>query len=1016
MIKNLSLRLKIFAFVTAVVVVIFLAVIWIVTTMSTSLAKRDAYNLAEEMADKYKNEIKAELQGARVTSETLATVFGTLKDHGLTDRDMMNDILKNALIQKEYITAFCIAYAPNALDGLDAEYAGHGPEYDETGRYAPYWNKLGGNIDVEPLYDIDIADWWYVPRDTKQEYITDPYPYMVQGNEVMLESLIFPIIHNDEFLGIISSDIVLDTLQDMVSRVDANENGRYTQIFSNSGIVAAHPDKKYLAKDITEVLAYDMLVRNPSLAGAALTIAEQYLPNAIIEAETDEEYAQIKSGLEQFVGQLRAYAANNSDFHIDLSLLTTDMAMAILGASDMQLRHAEEIKGCISSGTLHIDDNQDYYTVYMPIRFSEVTNPWAVAVSFPMAEVLKNANDIRNFLLIMSAVAVCIIAILLYVISKSISKPVLKLAEAAKAIGEGDFDVSVPQSSGNNEISVLSGAFSIMAIKIDDLIHKLQDYAQELQEKNENLQHLNESLIVARDQAEESSRAKSDFLSNMSHEMRTPLNAIIGMISIGKSADNPERKDYTLGKIEDASVHLLGVINDVLDMSKIEAGKLELSPLDFSFEKMVRKVVNVINFRVEEKHQSLHVSIDRNIPRKLFGDDQRLSQVLTNLLSNAVKFTPEEGEIRLEVTLAGDESSVVTLQFEVSDTGIGINQEQQKLLFTSFQQADNSTSRRFGGTGLGLAISKRIVEMMGGRIWLESEPGVGSTFLFTVHLTHVKGDYTALLNPGVNWDNVRIVAVDDDEEVCDFFRETAAALGITCETAACAEDLLVMLENNISHDIYFIDWKMPGIDGIELTRRIKGNGGKSVVTMISSTAWNVIAENALKAGVDRFLSKPLFSSDIADCINECVGIDEFKENLQEDVPDVFTGKCLLLAEDVDINREIVLALLEPTDITIDCAENGLEAVRMFSDNPQRYDIIFMDVQMPEMDGLEATERIRGADVPQAKTIPIVAMTANVFKEDIEKCLASGMNDHIGKPLDFDDVLAKLRKYLESRVN
>ena len=1011
MLKNLNLRVKIFAFVTTVVIVTFLVVFWIVTTMSTSLAKRDAYTLAEEMADKYKNEIKAELQGARVTSETLATVFGTLKDHGLTDRDMMNDILKNALIQKKYITAFCIAYAPDALDGMDAEYAGHGPEYDETGRYAPYWNKLGEVIDVQPLYDIDIADWWYVPRDTKQEYITDPYPYMVQGKEVMLESLIFPIIHNGEFIGIISSDIVLDTLQEMVSRVDNNDSGGYTQIFSNSGIVAANPKTAYLAKDVTEVLAYDMLVSNPSIAASALKQAERYLQDNRLDAAADEEQLEIQKGLETFVEQLRAYASNRNDLQLDVTLLSPEMALAILGASQDCLQHANEIKSSINNGALHIDDDQDYYTVYMPIQFSEATKPWSVAVSFPMAEVLSNARDIRNFLLAMSIAAICVIAILLYVIAKNISKPVLELAEAAKEIGEGNFGVDLPLISGNNEISVLSGAISIMAMKIDDLVHKLQDYAQELQEKNENLQSLNESLIIARDQAEESSRAKSDFLSNMSHEMRTPLNAIIGMISIGKSADNTERKDYTLGKIEDASIHLLGVINDVLDMSKIEAGKLELSPLDFNFEKMIRKVVNVINFRVEEKHQTLHVSIDSNIPHRLFGDDQRLSQVLTNLLSNAVKFTSEEGVIRLETHFIGEENGVVTLRFEVNDNGIGISKEQQKLLFSSFQQADNSTSRRFGGTGLGLAISKRIVEMMSGSIWIESEPGVGSTFLFTVQLSHGKGDLASMLDPGVNWSNIRIIAVDDDKEICDFFTETAAGFGINCETASCAEDVLKMLNQNITHDIYFIDWKMPGLNGIDLAKEIKSNGGKSVVTIISSTAWSVIADEAQAAGVDRFLSKPLFSSDIADCINECVGIGPYSEDLHKRAPDKFTGRCLLLAEDVDINREIVIALLEPTEIEIDCAMNGAETLKLFRENPERYDIIFMDVQMPEMDGLEATRRIRELDIPQAKTVPIIAMTANVFKEDVENCLAAGMNEHIGKPLDFDEVLVKLRTYI-----
>jgi len=1011
MIKNLNLRVKIFAFVTAVVIATFLAVIIIVTTMSTNLAKKDAYNLAEEMADKYKNEIKAELQGARVTSETLATVFGTLKDHGLTDREMMNDILRNALVQKEYITAFCIAYAPNALDGKDAEYAGFKPEYDETGRFAPYWNKLGVNIEVQPLYDIDVSDWWIVPRDTRDEYITDPYPYMVQGNEVMLESLIFPIIHKGEFIGIISSDIVLDKLQDMVAKVGANNNGAYTEIFSNSGIVAAHKNTKYLAKDVIEVLAYNMLIEHPSIAKEALITAEKYLEDNPLDAEADEEQSKIHEGLIEFADQLSLYAAKPGGSRPDISLLSLEMALAILGTDHEQLEKANVIKNSINTGKMYIDGNQDFYTVYMPIQFSEATNPWSVAVSFPMSNVLKNAKDIRTFLLLMSLVAVCLVAVLLYVIAKNISKPVLELAKAAETIGEGNFNVNLPPTRGNNEISVLSGAFKTMTVKIDDLVHKLQDYAQELVEKNENLQLLNESLIIAKDQAEESNRAKSDFLSNMSHEMRTPLNAIIGMITIGKSTADPERKNYSLGKIEDASIHLLGVINDVLDMSKIEAGKLELSPMDFNFEKMIRKVVNVINFRVEERRQTLHVSIDKKIPRRLFGDDQHLSQVLANLLSNAVKFTPEEGSIRLDTYLVGEKDGVCTLRFEVNDTGIGISPEQQKQLFHSFQQADNSTSRKFGGTGLGLAISKRIVEMMDGKIWIESELGEGSTFLFTVQFKHGREDHAGLLNPGVNWNNIRILAVDDDIEICKFFMDATAAFGVSCDTAVCADDVLKMLDQNITHDIYFIDWMMPGMNGIELAKKIKSYGGKSVVTMISSAAWSAISEEAIKSGVDRFLPKPLFSSDIADCINECVGIVDSTEAVPNDESNEFAGHRLLLAEDMEINREIVMALLQPTGIDIDCAENGKEALRIFSENPGNYDAILMDVQMPEMDGLEATRHIRSLDIPQAKTTPIIAMTANVFKEDVEKCLAAGMNEHIGKPLDFYDVMNLLRKYL-----
>jgi signal transduction histidine kinase len=397
-------------------------------------------------------------------------------------------------------------------------------------------------------------------------------------------------------------------------------------------------------------------------------------------------------------------------------------------------------------------------------------------------------------------------------------------------------------------------------------------------------------LTRARIDAEAASTAKSNFLANMSHEMRTPMNAIIGMTSLAKSSGEIERKDYYLEKIENASNHLLGVINDVLDMSKIEANKLELSFLEFNLEKMLQRVSAVIASRLEEKHQTLTVKLNKDMPVNVIGDEQRLAQVITNLLSNAVKFTPEDGAIRcsldcVQSTPPGPDNSIM-IQVEISDTGIGMTEEQQARLFTSFQQADSSISRRFGGTGLGLAISKRIVEMMSGTIWVTSRAGEGSTFGFTVKLEK-KAD------------------ADGNEE-----RESGGA-----ET---------------------VPYKEPGC---------------------------------------------------------------------------FKGYTVLLAEDVEINREIVLALLEPTELSVDCAENGAEALSMFTKDPGKYRMIFMDIHMPEMDGYETTRRIRALDIPQAKTIPIVAMTANVFRQDIENCLAAGMNDHIGKPLNFNEVLRKLQKYL-----
>lgn len=410
--------------------------------------------------------------------------------------------------------------------------------------------------------------------------------------------------------------------------------------------------------------------------------------------------------------------------------------------------------------------------------------------------------------------------------------------------------------------------FFITSIAINILIYIFcKSYAQTL-----------DALTKAKNDANLAAEAKGTFLSNMSHEMRTPMNAIIGMTSIAEKADSAEEKDYAIEKIKIASHHLLGVINDILDISKIEAGKFELSHIEFSLDKMMQQIMNIIHFRLNEKQQHFSLNIDKNIPGFFIGDDQRLAQVIINLLSNAVKFTPDKGSVSLDMQLLGKKDDVCEIQIKVSDTGIGIHSEKQAYLFDSFSQVDSGTSRTFGGTGLGLPISKSIIELMGGSIRVESELGKGSVFTFTVKI---------------------------------------------------------------------------------------------------------------KSG------------------SEAAVIDS-----AEDVPPTvrsWEGRRILLAEDVEINREIVLVLLEPTLLEIDCAVNGTEAVRMFSE--YSYDLIFMDMQMPEMDGLEATRRIRTLDVPNAKTVPIIAMTANVFREDVEKCLDAGMNDHVGKPLDFNEVLDILQKYL-----
>ena len=378
--------------------------------------------------------------------------------------------------------------------------------------------------------------------------------------------------------------------------------------------------------------------------------------------------------------------------------------------------------------------------------------------------------------------------------------------------------------------------------------------------------------------AQNASQAKSVFLTNMSHEIRTPMNAIIGMTSIGMSAFDINRMKDCFTKIDEASKHLLGLINDILDMSKIESGKFDLSESEFDFNRMIEQIINVNKFRIDEKDQILQVNLDEKVPSYFYGDDQRIAQVITNLMSNAIKFTPEKGSISLDVRYLDEVNEVCTIEVAISDTGIGISKEQQEKLFTPFQQAENNTTRKYGGTGLGLAISKSILEMMGGTIRIDSELGKGSTFTFTIQIKRSMGEET-----------------DSTTEI-------------------------------------------------------------------------------------------------------------------EDI-DLFKGHHILLAEDVEINREIVIELLAPTEIIIDCAENGREALEMFEASFDKYELIFMDMQMPEMDGLEATRKIRALDIPKAKKIPIIAMTANAFREDVTKCIEAGMNGHLGKPLDINEVIAKLHTYL-----
>lgn len=522
-------------------------------------------------------------------------------------------------------------------------------------------------------------------------------------------------------------------------------------------------------------------------------------------------------------------------------------------------------------------------------------------------------------------------------------------------------------------------------------------------------------LVLAREDALAGTRAKSAFLASMSHEMRTPMNAIIGMATIGRSATDEARKNYAFGKISDASIHLLGIINDVLDISKIESGKLELSPSEFVFEEMLQRVVNVTGGPFAEKEQSFLVRIDDAIPATLICDDQRFAQVITNLLSNAVKFTPQHGAIRLDARLLSEEKGICTIQIDVSDTGIGLNEEQQMRVFKSFEQAEGSTTRKYGGTGLGLSISKNLVELMGGEIWVKSEEGKGATFSFTVRAAVGSRRNIRALPDGPEWGNFSLLLVCGNAKVLEYFSGMMEKLGLESESASSGEEAVALMHERGGYDLFFVDWRIGDIDGVELARQIKDwDTDQKVVLLATPAEWDKLLANGKIVSADKILSKPILPSAITACIAECLAPErqaEQDDTLEGGSGDDYSGRIILLAEDVEVNREILLALLEDTGVTIDCAENGAEAVSMFRENPGRYEMVFMDVQMPEMDGYEATRVIRAMEVSGAKEIPIVAMTANVFREDVEACRQAGMNDHVGKPLNLEEVLDKLRRYL-----
>ena len=899
-----SLKSKIlFATVIPVIVtfaLIFSFVFISFTSFSDEMAKLKFLETSQEYARDFEKKINDAMNYLTIITSDLETRIVT----GQTNREALQRTIFAVFSDYSLLDGSSIYFEPNMFDGKDIHNAGSYFGTAKSGRICWYFYRDQGQIAYLPEAmkdDIEFEMPHYTMAKEKNKPIyTDPVTYEVDGKDIHIFTLTYPVrSRKGEFLGAVTVDIFLDDLYDKLRNEKIYDTG-YIGIYNDRSCIVYCPIYEYIGRTREEAGIGDDLGDFREAAGylngrsiingkeTLVAINPIYLPRLdsylyiSVTAPRDEIYAEIRKTMAYlFISSIAVIGA--------IASLVYFLIRKISAPIDEITQSVDKIAG----GEYNARIEGAYKGEYAVVK--ESVNKMADSIEAHINESRKSLRILENILDGIDAVIYVSVpdtGEILFVndyMKKQFNLQDVSVGQICYKVLQKDLD-EMCEDCPCRELDQEPDRIVVWEEKhsLTNRVYRNTDrYIDWPGYKSVHLQHAVDitELLAAKEQAEQGSRSKSEFLSRMSHEMRTPMNAIIGMTGIAKNSDDPAKKEYCLDRIDEASRHLLGVINDVLDMSKIEADKFELSFTEFSFEHMLSGALNVVKFRIDEKQQEFSTVINPAVPAFLVGDEQRLIQVITNLLSNAVKFTPEGGAIRLEAGVTSVKEGVYTLRVEVVDSGIGISKEAQGNLFRSFEQADGSITRKYGGTGLGLVISKRIVQLMGGDIWVESELGKGSAFIFTFN-----------------------------------------------------------------------------------------------------------AEEGYESGPGA-LPEP--SGD---------QIADEKDNS-------FEGKTALLAEDVEINREIILSMLEGTKLAIDCVENGEEAVEAFKADPGKYDLIFMDMQMPEVDGLEATRRIRALGVPEAEKAPIIAMTANVFREDIEKCLAAGMNDHIGKPIDYHDLMRKIKKYL-----
>ncbi|MES9976343.1 MAG: response regulator [Candidatus Thiodiazotropha sp.] len=645
-------------------------------------------------------------------------------------------------------------------------------------------------------------------------------------------------------------------------------------------------------------------------------------------------------------------------------------------------------------------------------------------------EILKK----RRFFIIISIIGVLITLATQIGVSRAISKPVNQIKQGVQAFSDGKLEYRIP-TIDQLEFKPLVSGINDMAEKLLQRTSEIEENMRQIDRSNKKLAKLNKNLeekveersrkyIAAAKSAEQASRAKSEFLATMSHEIRTPMNSIIGMTHLALLTDNmePKQRRY-MEKVRQSSQTLLNIINDILDFSKIEAGGVVLEQTTFSLDAIFDNLSNLVGQKAAEKQLEFIYDIDQQIPQFLLGDPIKLQQILVNLSGNAVKFT-QQGEVVVQVKLLEQDQDQVRLNFSVCDTGIGIEQDYVGHLFDAFTQADGSTTRRYGGSGLGLAISQRFIQAMGGEIQVESKPGDGSRFFFSLTLMkQASPDIRPRAKLGVLTNKPALI-VDDNESACHIQQEILESIGFTTMTCASGGAALIELLKAQAHGnpigLVLLDWKMPGMNGVEVLEAIHRENAltdRPKVIMLTAYGTEELLSQCQAVHPDRILTKPLSPSSLLEGINQ-LQITKLVPD-QDNIQDRYTvnqerfsrlrGARVLLVEDNPLNREVAWELLRNIGIQVQIAQNGAEAVKLLES--ERMDAVLMDVQMPVMDGYTATQFIRAQEGFEKEQLPIIAMTANAMSSDREKSLNVGMNDHIAKPVKVDELYAVLSKYI-----